>query len=502
MEEYIAVKKRLTCGKAPGPDGITPEVLKYCDLDEIVLGYANNLLINGEKPDQWSENNIIPLPNKGDLSKACNYRGISLSSIIAKTVNRLILNRIQPALDKHLRNNQNGFRPGRSTTAQILALRRIIEGVKEKNLEATIIFIDFRKAFDSIHRTKMLKILKAYGIPDQLVNAIRILYENTRAKIITPDGETSLFDIIAGVLQGDTLAPYIFIIILDYAMKQALRDNETELGFQIRKRMSRRIGAEIITDLDFADDIALITETLQQGQELLSRVESSTARVGLHLNADKTEVMIYNQTTTDILKSKSNEIIKKVEEFKYLGAWMSASDKDIKIRKAQAWSVCHKLQKIWKSTLNKSLKIRIFLATVESVLLYGSETWTITKQVEKGLDGAYTRMLRMACNVSWMQHIRNEDLYGPLPMISTKIREKRLKLAGHCIRHPEEIAHKLVLWEPTTGKRSKGRKRLTYVDMLKKDTDLETTADLRTAMNDRNIWKGYIKSVRAGARPK
>ena len=112
------------------------------------------------------------MPKSGNLSSTENYRGISLSATSAKIVNKLILNRIRSVLDQHLRNNQNGFRPGRSTATYILALRRLIEEVKSKNLKAVIVFIDFRKAFDSVHRVKMLKILKAYGIPDRLISAI------------------------------------------------------------------------------------------------------------------------------------------------------------------------------------------------------------------------------------------------------------------------------------------------------------------------------------------
>ena len=215
MEEYQTVKKRISNGKCPGVDGISPEILKYCDLDETILQYANKLMIDGEKPEQWSLIDIVPLPKSGDLSLYANYRGISLSSIVSKLVNRMLLNRIQPKLDQHLRPNQNGFRPKRSTTSHILALRRIIEGVKRNNLKAVLLFVDFSKAFDSVHRGKMMKILSAYGIPDQLVNAIAKFYENTKARVLSPDGETDYFEILAGVLQGDTLAPYLFAIVID-----------------------------------------------------------------------------------------------------------------------------------------------------------------------------------------------------------------------------------------------------------------------------------------------
>ena len=200
---------------------------------------------------------MIPIPKKGDLSLPSNHRGISLSSIVTKVINRMILNRIRLKVDPHLRSTQNEFRPGRSTTAHILALRRLIEGVKERNLKAVLVFIDFKKVFDSIHRGKMLKILRAYSLPEQLVSAIGILYTGTKAKVLSPDGETELFEILAGVLQGDTLTSYIFTIMIDYAMRQAIGNDALDLGFKLDRKRSRRHNNDVITDLDFADDIAL-----------------------------------------------------------------------------------------------------------------------------------------------------------------------------------------------------------------------------------------------------
>eukprot|EP00111_Clytia_hemisphaerica_P007051 TCONS_00020441-protein len=229
IDEYKKAKDRISLNKAPGPDNIPLEVIKKCNLEDILLNIAKRLLLNHDKPSQWSTSNIIPVPKKGDLSKTGNYRGISLNAISARLVNRMMLNRIQPKLDKNLRSNQNGFRPGRSTQSQILALRRLwIEGVKARHLPAVILFLDFRKAFDSIHRGKMLKVLAAYGIPNELINTIDILYKDTRAKVVSTDGETEYFNIVAGVLQGDTLAPYLFIIILDYVtVERANRTGST-----------------------------------------------------------------------------------------------------------------------------------------------------------------------------------------------------------------------------------------------------------------------------------
>ena len=134
VTELAQAKGTLRAGKSAGPDGIPPEVLKNCDLDDIMLEFSNQALLQNKLPEVWSLSNTIPVPKSGDLSKPDNYRGISLTCITAKIYNRMMLNRIRSAIDPHLRENQNGFRERRTTTAQILALRRIIEEVKEDNL--------------------------------------------------------------------------------------------------------------------------------------------------------------------------------------------------------------------------------------------------------------------------------------------------------------------------------------------------------------------------------
>ena len=108
---------------------------------------------------------------------------------------------------------------------------------------------------------------------------------------------------------------------------------------------------------------------------------------------------------------------------------------------------------------------------------------------------AYTRMLRMAFNASWKDKITNAELYDGLPKLSTKVATRRMKLAGHCIRHPEEEASKLVLWEPDRGVRNVGRNAVTYIDNLKEDTGLATTEEIRTAAMNRKEWRKRPEKV-------
>ena len=130
----------------------------------------------------------------------------------------------------------------------------------------------------------------AYGIPKETVAAITILYRNTKVKVRSPDGDTEYFDIVAGVLQGDTLAPYLFIICLDYVLRTSI-DKIKENGFELTKKRSRRYPATTITDADYADDIAILANTPDQAETLLHSLERAAASIGLHVNAHKTEYM-------------------------------------------------------------------------------------------------------------------------------------------------------------------------------------------------------------------
>ena len=314
----------IKCGKSAGEDDIIPEVLKYVQINEIMLDIINKSFANCEQPDLWNISNIIRIPKSGNLTITDNYQGISLTSIMAKTYNRMLLNRIRPILDPLLRNNQNVFRQERTTVGHILAIRRILEGVKNKNVHVVFTFIDFKKAFDSVHRGKMIKILRSYGIPDKIINVIEASYASTRAKIYSPDGVTEEFDIVKGVLQGDTQSLYLFVIILDHALRKAIKGREEELGFTIVPRRSRRVHPIVLTDLDFADDIALISDSVRQASELLQRVESECSKVGLLINYNKTKVMAFNTLDPIILKTADGQILDVEKDFKYLGSWINS----------------------------------------------------------------------------------------------------------------------------------------------------------------------------------
>ena len=197
--------------------------------------------------------------------------------------------------------------------------------------------------------------------------ALWLYIKNSRALVRSPDGDTELFSILAGVLQGDTLAPFLFIVCLDYILRTSI-DSIKENGLILTKSSSPRY-ANNLTDADYADDLALFANSSSKANALLHSLENA-AKDGLHVNVDKTEYMCFN--TQGSLNTIKSEPLKQVDTFTYMGSNISSSEADVKSRIGKAWGALDKLNTIWKPSHPKQMKRRFFRATVETVLLYGS----------------------------------------------------------------------------------------------------------------------------------
>ena len=203
----------------------------------------------------------------------------------------------------------------------------------QKNLEATILFVDFAKAFDSIYRGKRDRILLANGLPNEIVAAIMMVYRNTKVKVRSPDGDTDYFDIVAGVLQGDTLAPYLLNICLDYMLRTSIDKMKDDI-FKLTKERSRRFPEQTIMNTDYADDTVLLANIPAQAETLLHCLERAAAGKGLHVNAHKTEYMCFNQRGN--ISTVNGSSLKLVDKFTYLGSTVSSTKTVINMRLAKA----------------------------------------------------------------------------------------------------------------------------------------------------------------------
>ena len=169
----------------------------------------------------------------------------------------------------------------------------------------------------------------------------------------SPDGDTDYFDIVAGVQQGDTLLPYLFINSLDYVLRTSI-DKMKDNDFNLAKERSRRYPTQTITGADYADDIALLANTHAQAESLQHSLEWAAAGIGLHVNADKTEYMRFSQRGD--ISTLDGSFLKLVEKFTYLWSNVLSTETDINIWLAKAWTAIDRLSVIWKLNLTDKIK--------------------------------------------------------------------------------------------------------------------------------------------------
>ena len=205
--------------------------------------------------------------------------------------------------------------------------------------------------------------------------------------------------------------------------------------------------------------------------------------------------MCFNQTGD--IYTLGGSSLKLVDKFTYLGNSVSSTEADIDTRLTKAWTAINKLSVIWKSDLTDKMKRSFFQAAVMSILLYGCTTWTLTKRLEKKLDGNFTRMLRAILNKSWRQQPTKPQLYCHLPPIKKTIKVRRTRHAGHYWRSRDELISDVLRWTSLYGRAKAGRPAQIYIQQLCEDTGC-SPEHLPEAMNDREEWRERIRDIRAG----
>ena len=501
--------------KAPGPDyALTAEVLKDGGntIRQILLSICNLVFSECSAPTQWTSSLIIPLPKKGNLQLMTNWRGICLMSLAAKLYNRMVLNRIRTPIDAILRKNQAGFRTGRSCIQQIHILRRIMDGAYSQNIPLFITFVDFKKAFDSIDRAMMFAILRHYGIPDKIVSAIRVLYDQSTCQVYLRGQVSKPFAITTGVLQGDVLAPFLFIIVIDYVSKRSARDfgylthkGNTQDNSGRAVRSTTRSTDYKVNDLAFADDIALLENDSIHAQRQLDSLKTEAGKVGLEINVQKTEQMRLNMptnlSTVDHLVI-NDKPINIVDDFKYLGSYVGSTEHDVQVRIGLAWAAFAKLKTILRSPKPKlNFKIRLFKAACISILLYGCETWILTEALTEKLDIFARTCYRIMLGIKQSRdHVTNERLYQRVNQVPVRemIRERQLKFTGHCIRMPtDEPINRFVLYESKVrpslrpGAQTRTYRQQISSHLLPGEKALEATEIWKIAVN-KSAWNKHF----------
>ena len=481
--------------RAPGEDRITSDMLKV-DPEmsaKCLVGLFNQVWNEEAVPEAWQKGIIIKLPKKGDLTSCGNWRGINLLSVPGKIFCRVILKRIKEGVDKTLREEQAGFRPSRSCIDQIFVLRTIIEQSREWNSSLYINFIDFEKAFDSVHHTTLWNILRSYGFPGKIVNILSSFYLKNQCCVRHVGQQSEWFQVKSGVRQGCVISPLLFLVVIDWVMKSATAD---------KPRGIKWTGFSHLEDEDFADDIALLSHSRQHMQEKTSRIESYAGQVGLKINTSKTKIMRMNtKARTDI--TVNGNPLENVDEFKYLGSMLTTDnniEKEISTRIAMASAAFNKMSQIWKSQeYSVPTKLKLYKSNVRSVLLYGAETWLTNQRIESRLRGFEGRCLRRILKVRWEHRVTNVEIAARtgIDNIVDEIKRRRWRWLGHILRM-NKVRHPLaaLTWNPQ-GQRKRGRPhgswRRTVCDERSKAG--MTWNELKWLAQDRKEWRRFVGAL-------
>ena len=204
--------------------------------------------------------------------------------------------------------------------------------------------------------------------------------------------------------------------------------------------------------------------------------------------------MCFNHTGD--ISTLTGSSLKLVDKSTYLGSSVSSNETDIDTRLTKAWTATNRLSVLWKSDLADKMKRISFHAAIVSILLYGCTTWTLTKRLEKKLDGNYTRMLWAILKKSWRQHSTKQQLYGLLPPITKTTQVRRPRHARHCWGSMEELVRHVLLWTPSHGHAKAGRLARIYIQQLYEDTGC-SPGELQEAMNDRERLPERVSDIRA-----
>ena len=532
--------KKMKKGKAPGPSGMTSDILK--EVGEIgtaeLVNIFRNIQDREEIPVEWAESYTIPIyKGKGDVLSCGKYRGVRLLEHGMKLWEKILEERLRGLVK--INGCQFAYQEGKSTTDAIFILRQIQEKYMEKKKELVHIFVDLEKAFDRVPREIIRWALRRQRVPERLINMVMALYASAKSRVKTAAGTSGEFEIGVGVHQGSALSPLLFIIVMEEATRGERRD---------------------LWELLYADDLVITAETREEAITRFNNWKREMGRRGLKVNMEKTKVMITgrepnrrqeegrypcgccgkNVGVNSILCTECGKWCHKrcsglrnvneagenyrcprcmrgnreqrpeeqvmevdggeleiVDRYCYLGDVLtceSGAGDAARVRIAAAWN---KWREISSLLTNKNIPLRnragVYCACVRPVMLYGAETWATTEAIERKINSSDQRMLRHMAYVRWEDRVSNDEVRRRCGVenIIDILRRSRLRWYGHVKRREDDHILRRALVMDVDGVRPRGRPRKVWrrcveENMREMNINLETVHNRREWMRLNN----------------
>lgn len=420
---------------------------------------------------------------KGAKDVPGNYRGISLLSIPGKVYASILLHRITSQVENQLSEAQCGFRPNRGTVDAIYALRTLGAACGEFNMCLAKAYIDLTKAYDSVNRWALWKVLRLYNVPAKLIALLEDLHTGTTAAVRLDGKLGPAFEVTAGVRQGCVAAPMLFNVFIDHVIRKALSRMPDDCGVRIhvlgRNQPANHTAdaescpIERIVMLMYADDVVLLSHDPQELAEMLVVIDQVAREYGMTINAAKTEIQVQQPARGGAVPvpevQLSGGVVKTASEFKYLGSWIQEDwgmDKEVAVRRAKGLAAFQSFSNVWTNKkLQLAHKMRVYHTHVIPYFLYGMEAGNWTAAHVSSLETAHTACLRRIMGVSradrhTLQHIRTTCSSKPLELL---LFQRTFRWLGHVMRMPDHRYPAMTFnCMPVGGRRGRGRPKATF----------------------------------------
>ena len=321
IEELKLAVKQSKAAKRAGKDNIPNDFWKRLEgrgLDALVSLFQ--LCWDSQtSPQQWKLAQVVGIFKKGSATDPANYRPISLLQTCYKLYARIIANRLAAGLDDRIRELQFGFRKGRSTSEAIYLVRRLQDLVDAKKYQVLyVLFLDWSKAFDKIRPPALHLALQRLGVPNHMCAVVKELVSNPLFEVILDDQISSCKEQKSGIRQGCTLSPLLFILL------------QTVLFYDVQTKYLAKHPLSVTPqipffDIEFADDTVLIARTREHMQDLLWYVQDEASKYNLHLNMDKTKLVLYNSDAS--IAFRDGSLVQQVSSIVYLGGLIDQTGK-------------------------------------------------------------------------------------------------------------------------------------------------------------------------------
>ena len=491
-QEIQKAVKSLKNNKSAGCDNINAENIKYAPCLHTHIAYLLNLIAEtGNYPDEIKLGLLTPIQKPGkSKGPPENLRPIILLSTLRKILAICVTNRIRDRIDEHIIPvTQTAYSSGRCTTELVFTFKVLAEkAVTSIGYNINVLMLDMSKAFDTIQRGTLLNDLKGI-IGDDELHLVSLLLDKVSYSVKLEGKIGQSFPTNIGSPQGDSASALFFITYLANSLNPNKTNTITAPLHLLDHNYNLPTNDYFTIDQQYADDIGWIST----GPHILDQIENTIPDLlkqrNLHINDTKTEKYHITRGGNDSWK-----------KCKYVGSLLGTKE-DINRRIGITNSSYNTLEPIFKSKkVSQSIKLRIFGALLESIFLYNSEVWGLTKTLEDKIDTFHRRLLHKILNIKWTNNnwISNNQLYDITHQTqwSKKIAHRRIRFFGHIARLDNHSPAKIALREATRPtKKPQGRPSTTLLGVLKKQLRGLGIRDFSEAIDlaqDRDNWRKLI----------